>query len=175
MKLFQQSTFNSTYMKVWGCICNKIWEKGECHPAFCCWIIAQSRTWYARNKRRSEPTWQVIWTNVSSISRTGGFPSPNDSNLLLAHSLDPTDPDASQTTTVQWREPPAFRCIGKGLDMRNFVGIKEKYQKKDSWHDLWEDTRRHICILRTEVFHFSIGERNKILKLRWVSWNSSLS
>lgn len=97
MKLFQQSTFNSTYMKVWSCICNKIWEKGECHPTFCCWIIAQNRTWYARDKRQSGPTWQVIWTNVSSISRTGGSWSPNDANLLLAHSL---DPDASQTTTL---------------------------------------------------------------------------
>ena len=59
--------------------------KGKCHPTFCCRIIAQNRTWYTRDKRRCGSTWQVIWTNVSSIPRTPGLQAPehwpDDANL----------------------------------------------------------------------------------------------
>lgn len=85
-KLFWQSTFNSTYDESLKFQLQQNMGERECHPTFCCWIIAQNRTWYVRDKSRCGSTWQVIWTNVSSIPRTRGSRSPDDVNLLLAHS-----------------------------------------------------------------------------------------
>ena len=115
-KLFWQSTFNSTYDESLKFQLQQNMGERECHPTFCCWIIAQNRTWYVRDKSRCGSTWQVIWTNVSSIPRTRGSRSPDDVNLLLAHShrfvlffiLLPADNNSQE------RNPPSLRCIGKG-------------------------------------------------------------
>ena len=115
-KLFWQSTFNSTYDESLKFQLQQNMGERECHPTFCCWIIAQNRTWYVRDKSRCGSTWQVIWTNVSSIPRTRGSRSHDDVNLLLAHShrfvlfliLFPADNNSQE------RNPPSLRCIGKG-------------------------------------------------------------
>lgn len=144
--------------------------KGKCHPTFCCRIIAQNRTWYARDKRRCGSTWQVIWTNVSSIPRTPGLQAPehwpDDANLPLAHSHRSVIfliPCCTPQTKHQQPTALLLCCIGKGLwEPRWFL---EKYKKGGYfWYDLWAATRsRHFCIwektnLETEL-----------------SWNSSLS
>ena len=125
-KLFWQSTFNSTYDESLKFQLQQNMGERECHPTFCCWIIAQNRTWYVRDKSRCGSTWQVIWTNVSSIPRTRGSRSPDDVNLLLAHShrfvLFLILPPSRQQ---QPREESAFLAMYWKRIMRNSIGIDD--------------------------------------------------
>ena len=113
-KLFWQSTFNSTYDESLKFQLQQNMGERECHPTFCCRIIAQNRTWYVRDKSRCGSTWQVIWTNVSSIPRAPGSRSHNDANLLLAHSHRFVLLLILLPRQQQPREQSALRCIGKG-------------------------------------------------------------
>ena len=135
----------------------------ECHPTFCCWIIAQNRTWYVRDKSRCGSTWQVIWTNVSSIQRTRGS---DDVNLLLAHFhrfvlfliLLPS-------RQQQPREESAFLALYWKRIMRNSMISFKKDQEKYFWYDLWAGTSKHICVPRIEVSRTSsIGEKINLQK-----------
>ena len=115
-KLFWQSTFNSTYDESLKFQLQQNMGERECHPTFCCRIIAQNRTWYVRDKSRCGSTWQVIWTNVSSIPRTRGSRSLMTLIccwlifivLFFSWCCFPAD------NNCQERNPPSFRCIGKG-------------------------------------------------------------